>query len=753
MPTAKTPVAVRNVILVAGYDYEVPNRSFGDLAIERILELFDQKEHLRYPLRFHLLSIASGLVAESVVFDKTYAPSARVAPLPLEIGPFWMRVEPRFAPVTNDAYGIDKVFHAPRNRAPGDKREMSITDIYCYLHSFWEAASNTSPENLVAFDSILELSLFAHATVDAIRLVNSVDARPRSSERDKLDNDARVKDLTRFPSRREATGFWSQIREVFDRGAGRVRIWGSDANGDTPYHAALIRAALAARALAVRATPTSSLPATISDDDLIATTDPLILSKLGSGASRLALVQVKTILSDALAASYASALQGALKVSLYTAPLGAVTAPEQHPPGPDRRRLLAVPDTDQDIANFHASMLKLLIDRENRRYGVLGRAPQDARKDPDATSPLAGIQLFEHYRMPFAIDASDKSVIRRGPARQPLANKLANAVEAALKPYYVKDGVSRYSLPDMQKLPAIAIADVSGTAPYPYAATPNDDVPYYSASLLKAAALFSTGRLLKVVGDLSEKGLKGSPTRDVLALLAPCLDGVIDRAADFGGADVIQNGHAATLEWKHRVPDYRNLLSMSAPPWDINKEQAANIDKIFRDPNRSNGAALKFIHGLGYAWINAVMRLSGFPGIWLAGDYSGATQWPSATIASSNDGPVAQATTARDMAALFAVIAREGLVETAKMRTEWLSLGRGWLDDRLQEAPTSGFSEVGAKVGLGPLKNSNFVWSEAAIVVQDTIPRTFVVVWQNCLKKDLPRVVSIVRAALEHYAG
>jgi hypothetical protein len=736
MSAIKEPVAVRNVVLVTGYDYENPARSFDEVALARVLDLFDQGEHLRYPLRFHLLSAASGLSAESVVFDKSYPMNSAVEGnlRALERGAFWLRVEQRFAPVKRDHYPVRNVFVEPPAKPQTGKRVLSITDVYRYLYSFWEAAQQTSRNNLVAYDSLVELSFFCHAALDSVRLVNSADRKRGLQDRDPNDKDGRVKDFDKG----KRGDLWKGIAAVFDRAAGRVRIWGGDEGADALYYRGLIRAALAARQRAVQGSLATPAPA-LSDADRVQVTDPQVRDRLGSGADQLTWGDVKKKLDEGRQASYAAGVQKALQVPTYTTPLGASATPERTLAGRvSRRLLLAVPKDLDDIVQFHQAHLRLELDPDGRRYAVLGTLRKTAASKGGTTSPLAGLRLFEVYDAPFAVDK------KTGLIQRDLT--LQTALTAAI-------GTSFDDVREPERRPAIVIADVSG--PARYAATLNDTLPYFSGSILKVAALFAACRLREVVRELAAK-LKDLPAREIFGLLAPYLDATIDRAVDFSRAKVLKRnarGDASdlpSLAWKYRVPTYGDLFKGQAPPWEISTGQEKNVETIFQIPGASNAAAKALIHSLGYGWINGVMRASGFPGVWLAGDYSRSTDWPGARIPARTFGLAAQVTTAQDMAALFATIARQSHEEAVKTRS-WLGLGVGreWTDLTGRARLPAGFQFLGVKIGETPYK----VYSEGTIITQQGSARKFIAVWLNGRddKGQVDTVLAILRETIVKY--
>lgn len=794
MSTIK-PVAVRNVILVAGYDYEDPSRSFDAIALERIREIFDQEEHMRYPLRFHFFSAAQGIVAESLVFDKTFRNPKSLPIEKLDVGFAWQWVDRRYLPISAANYRNGKEFKELDEKQRGSKRVLSITDVYAYLYSFWEAANQSSPKNPVAFDSIFELNFFAHASPSGVSLVNSVDANSNSIRRDPNDKDARVKDVLGYsidPERNNPTvaQFWSRLSTVFDRNAGRIRIWCSVLTPDTQYYAALIRAAMSARADTLQKTATSELKPKWTDTDPIAVTDPVVIDRLKGEAASLTLGQVKAILKQAQWSSYATALQAALSgsrydpnkppaeevqglfVSTYVPPLGTETAVERTRKTASKlHRLFAVSPKDQEIVRFHTEQLRLELDRGNRNFGIFGRTPAQNPAPVEQGqngSPLAGLQLFMVYQPLLPIDSATGRVQQHEPLRAILMEKVRE-LEKKLGVKYPKDS-------GQVNLPAFAIAEVTPGKPVTYASTVNDEALFYSGSLLKVAALFAACRMRTVLLEFGNKPeFRNIPIKDVIDSLPGYLNGMIARSVDFSQAQILKRGSKAVFTWQHRVPRYNDIFGGTKTLGEINEHYEQNVRNIFnytddQHPETTGGtnqAAGKFIHAMGYAWINAVMRYSGFPGIWLAGDYSEEEKtlagvkasYPAAKIPSVNDEEVAQCTTTRDMVAFYAFLSRNTMIpEAIIMHDKWLPLGSAssYIDIGPELSPDR-WAVIGTKIGLGPLKKGSSVGSEASLITENKTNRNFVVVFQNCLdfegrpNDQLEPVYTLLGAALAAY--
>ncbi|MGI5380557.1 hypothetical protein ACQEV2_41360 [Streptomyces sp. CA-251387] len=181
---------------------------------------------------------------------------------------------------------------------------------------------------------------------------------------------------------------------------------------------------------------------------------------------------------------------------------------------------------------------------------------------------------------------------------------------------------------------------------------------------------------------------------------------------------------------------------------------------------QQNAAAAACIHGVAFGFMNAKAGDDGFfrpnqQGIWLAGDYLG--QWTPVRIASTNDGQVAQATTAGDMARLVTRMF-DGSLESGRP-TDLLQMlaggGRSWFHRELLW-PNGGLSATHAKIGIGPLKPNSAgvvekVVSEAAKVHDSNRNLDFVVVWQNLkvpaepTRAQLERVSRMVEATINGF--
>jgi hypothetical protein len=316
----------------------------------------------------------------------------------------------------------------------------------------------------------------------------------------------------------------------------------------------------------------------------------------------------------------------------------------------------------------------------------------------------------------------------------------------------------------------IALATPSGTHRY---AGKLDDEMHFSASLVKVAALFAAHELLAAARRLAEK--KGFA------------DAVAFRAALVSTFDAVIQATA--------VPTVRNLvvnaaLMGRAPNYDaifeITNTGVANVPNVeftatFQDDllsmigHGTNTGASRVIRKLSYAYINAALIKGGFftpahggaadNGIWLAGDYLGDKNRPPtpettqpipyvrinclndcAGSGASRDCTVAQISTTRRMANLFALIALGRMPSgDTKMVTDPADPSLGTVPDgnrnmrQLLSEPkplipgtnradlawvaqsrlvgvTARFTVTHDKIGVAPLKSGRDVHSEGLIV-------------------------------------
>lgn len=282
------------------------------------------------------------------------------------------------------------------------------------------------------------------------------------------------------------------------------------------------------------------------------------------------------------------------------------------------------------------------------------------------------------------------------------------------------------------KTPIIIVA-LGDSAPHGFAGRLETEV-HYSASLLKATAMYAAFELRKAANDLLLA--TGPAAADVFGVLRGAFD------------DVIVHNRVKQL-------DGVNLDGFLLPRW----EQVFTVDSSNSTVNFSPGffgrlfdaiadgnnvAAGEVVHGLGFGYLTKAAADAGFftpdaatwpstaDGMWLCGDF--ANGFPPQRIPCMNDTPAAQATSVRQMARLFVFLAGDApLVDAASDGAMLNLLGQAVLRNHwfLNRDPSVQFVTTESKIGLGPLNNGTSVASEAAIVRENSTGRRFVVVFQN----------------------
>ncbi|MET9670259.1 hypothetical protein ABZY19_33690 [Streptomyces sp. NPDC006475] len=315
------------------------------------------------------------------------------------------------------------------------------------------------------------------------------------------------------------------------------------------------------------------------------------------------------------------------------------------------------------------------------------------------------------------------------------------------------DGLSG---PDRQALERVALTVVAlepGVDTRAWAGHRHHEVQY-SASLVKLLAMYAAHTLRFFARHLR---LERQPATTGALFAAMTAD--FDSRINALTPPKIKAQHGA--DPTKILPAYRSVLQAevdaAGKPVDVNftPEYGAHLRGMLVDQEKIPAAAC--IHGVAFGFMNAKARDDGFfditheRGIWLAGDYRG--QWTPVRIPSTNDGLVAQATTAIDMARLFTRMF-DGTLESGAPTDLFPMLagsGRSWFHDR-GIWPRGGLRATHSKVGIGPFKpNSTGVIeqavSEALIVHDDNRRIDFVVVWQNLKVPGLPTVAELLRVA------
>jgi hypothetical protein len=272
--------------------------------------------------------------------------------------------------------------------------------------------------------------------------------------------------------------------------------------------------------------------------------------------------------------------------------------------------------------------------------------------------------------------------------------------------------------PDEYKHVPISLWPLRANAVSPYYAGLFDGDTDFSASLLKAAALFAAGQLLAAA--------KAAPAG---AADAPAFKNAVEAEVNANADPRILSKTFPAGSPVGVMPKLKKILTATGPAADFaptfKTQQAAMIVQS-SDP----GAAF-CIDQLGYGYISAALNEKGFfdshDGIWLAGDYANVNTY--VRIPVKNDHPDAQNTTTRQMCRLFAMIRLKQLPEhdlavndleqslLAEPKTgpnhtvPWLSPSRG-------PGVFPIFSFVHDKIGFAGLGTRQFpnVYSEGLII-------------------------------------
>ncbi|MCG7205179.1 hypothetical protein [Streptomyces arenae] len=266
---------------------------------------------------------------------------------------------------------------------------------------------------------------------------------------------------------------------------------------------------------------------------------------------------------------------------------------------------------------------------------------------------------------------------------------------------------------------------------------------HYSASLLKATAMWAAHELLRAANELVDSFDARPPPADVITMLRDTFDPLIDaqRVAQLRGVDM---GNTLLPRWDD--------------VFDVRADSFVEFTPAFSDKlsdaiaNGSNTSAGTVIHGLGFGYLTKAAASAGFfddsatgspetaDGMWLCGDF--ANGFTPRRIPCVNDtGPVAQATSARQMARLFTFLGGRSLAGAQNTPLVDGDSDEAMLDllrqavlnrhSMLDQDTTVNFDMVFSKVGQGPLNTGAVVCSEAAIIDERSTGRRFVAVFQN----------------------
>lgn len=300
------------------------------------------------------------------------------------------------------------------------------------------------------------------------------------------------------------------------------------------------------------------------------------------------------------------------------------------------------------------------------------------------------------------------------------------------------NGLSGSDLTALERV-GLTVAALTGNESLPWAGHRHNEV-HYSASMVKLLAMYAA-HTLRFFAEGLRADQKPATADDFFAALASEFNGAIRSATP---AKILATYPNESDEAKI-IPAYQTVLE---PQLDVSGTPVG-VDFTFGYRTHLRGMLIQqqdapaadCIHGVAFGFMNAKAGDDGFfddanqRGIWLAGDYIG--QWTPVTIASVNDALVAQATTAVDMARLFARMF-SGTLESGSL-TDLIPMltpgGRSWFH-QLLIWPNGDISATHSKVGIGPLKRNGAgvierVVSEALIAHDRGRDIDFAVIWQN----------------------
>jgi len=304
---------------------------------------------------------------------------------------------------------------------------------------------------------------------------------------------------------------------------------------------------------------------------------------------------------------------------------------------------------------------------------------------------------------------------------------------------------------------------------------------HYGASMIKVAALYSAFELRKVVKAIAKELGTAATQKDLLPQIARYLNPLIMAKVGTMSAFKPVKGEHGDLLKVNACPQYANVfdvLSASPDPGltvKFSKAFEKHMDQMIKVS--SNNDAAETIHGSGYGYLNGALASAGlldassFTGIWLAGDYADpgyANKYPYFRVDSVNDQRVAQATSALQFAKMYTLMADSKLVDAASSNEMLEYLHRAvtykhevWIDRIIDDGVPQGgldpseFTVTHNKLGVGPLKTNESVYSEASILRHNDTGRRFVVVWQNLLLDDTvwAPVAQVIRRTVRGYLG
>jgi Zinc carboxypeptidase len=368
-------------------------------------------------------------------------------------------------------------------------------------------------------------------------------------------------------------------------------------------------------------------------------------------------------------------------------------------------------------------------------------APKPPVPAPSVVPPAMAVPLFR----PKVADPLDPNA------------KFQAALDAAITALETRRSLSAGTMP----IP-IALAEVTDTSgTFPFAGYRADEVDYI-ASEAKVAVMYAAFALKDMAQRFADA--QTIPPADLFTRLVadmnPTIRAVVPAIASATNLNDMQREpgykrkrvHANDVDMLTAAP---KAVGGSTVSFTTNFQSALEAMII---PSSNQGAA-RCVHAVGYGYLNGALEAGGFfdstlaptpgHGLWVAGDFQEAKDWPYVRVNSANDAGVAQAGTARQMVKLVSLIFAKRLLDTAACDAMFDLLHKAALgvprqrtvahpvDEPFVGRATAGILRAGSithnKLGLGPLKRAGMeVASEVTVLAAPVAPdRTYVVAWQN----------------------
>jgi hypothetical protein len=283
----------------------------------------------------------------------------------------------------------------------------------------------------------------------------------------------------------------------------------------------------------------------------------------------------------------------------------------------------------------------------------------------------------------------------------------------------LKDALKAATSGVTQKGYGLTIVDTgkaaAGATDFPSASI-NGDIEHYAASMLKTICMYAAFGLRDLVQRFNTSRMPKDP-KTFFEMVSKELDPRIEVCCP------MITGRAAGV----RLPRWRDMFAVSGNPGaltiNFSHSYAASLWQMIVPSN--NEEAGKCIRGVGYAYLNGLMRNHGFfddssnpkKGLWLAGDYGGSEV---VTIACDNDVDTKQGATSAMMARLGVTLFLQRFLPGASsgkmldlLRESSHGDDASWFTRAdVVNSPLSGDQVTHGKIGRGELKSKRIVFSD-----------------------------------------